>query len=99
MFLINKSENNFCFENLIQLYVFEYLLILNLDNAVYKDFAYTSDLRVFEVLIYWIDIESHSSRTEKTLMIAAASTVDLCSSFESGISIYFLLTGVRTKIR
>ena len=33
---------------------------MNLDNPVYIDFAYTSDPRVFEVLIYWVDIESPS---------------------------------------
>ena len=48
--------------------------ILNLDHPVYIDFAYTSDPRVFEVLIYWIDIESHSSRSEMILMIVATSS-------------------------
>ena len=45
-----------------------------MDNPVYIDFAYTSDPRVFEVLIYWIDIESHSSRPEMILMIVATSS-------------------------
>ena len=51
------------------------LFVLNLDNRVYKDFAYTRHERIFEVLIYWIDIESHSSRSEMVLMIARASSV------------------------
>ena len=59
---IFKDENNFFFENVNQLFVFEYYFYIDLDNQVYKDFAYTSDPRVFEVLIYWIDIESHYSR-------------------------------------
>ena len=36
------------------------LIYIDLDNPVYIDFAYTSDPRVFEVLIYWVDIESPS---------------------------------------
>ena len=43
-----------------------------MDNLVYKGFAYTRHERIFEVLIYWIDIESHSSRPEMVLMIAIA---------------------------
>ena len=50
------------------------LFVLNLDNPVYINFAYTSDPRVFEVLIYWIDIDSHSSHPEMILMIVATSS-------------------------
>ena len=49
--------------------------MLNLDNPIYKDFAYTRHERIFEVLIYWIDIESHSSRPEMVLMIVMTSSV------------------------
>ena len=91
-------KTNFCFENLNQFYVFEHLFILNLDDLVYKDFAYTCHERIFEVLIYRIDIGLHSSRPDMILMMARHHQY-LFSSDESGISIYFLLNGVRTKIR
>ena len=57
-------KTNFCFENINQLFVFDYLFILNMDNQVYIDFAYTRHERIFEVLIYWIDIGPHSSSPE-----------------------------------
>ena len=69
-----SNENNFCFENLNQFYVFDYLFILNMDNLVYKGFAYTRHECIFEVLIYWIDIESHYSRPEMILMIDISSS-------------------------
>ena len=69
-----SNENKFCFANLNQLFVFDYLIYIDVDNPVYIDFAYTSDPRVFEVLIYWVDIESHSSRPERILMIDASSS-------------------------
>ena len=46
-----------------------------MDNIVYKGFAYTRHERIFEVLIYWIDIESHSSRPGTILMMIATSSV------------------------
>ena len=64
-----SNENNFCFENLNRFKRFDYLFILNLDNRVYKEFAYTRHERIFEVLIYWIDIESYSSGPKMILMI------------------------------
>ena len=67
-----------------------------MDNPVYIDFAYTSDPRVFEILIYWIDIESHSSCPEMIQMMRPHHQC-LYSSDEGVISIYFHLTGVRTK--
>ena len=51
------------------------LFVLNLDNPIYKDFAYTRHEHIFEVLIYWTDIESHSSRPEMELMIVMTSSV------------------------
>ena len=45
-----------------------------MDNPVYIDFAYTSDPRVFEVLIYWIDIESYSSGPKMILMVEYSSS-------------------------
>ena len=50
------------------------IYLYELDSPVYKDFAYTPCKRVFEVLIYWIDIESHSSRPEMILMIVRTSS-------------------------
>ena len=49
-------------------------IYIDVDNPIYIDFAYTSDPRVFEVLIYWVDIESPSSRPERILMIDASSS-------------------------
>ena len=69
-----------------------------MDNRVYKGFAYTRHERIFEVLIYWIDIESHS-RHPGIILVMGHCRQYLFSSNESEISIYFLLTGVRTKIR
>ena len=66
-------KTNFCFENLNQLFVFDYLFYIDLDSPVYKDFAYTPCKRVFEVLIYWIDIELHSSRPGVILMTDISS--------------------------
>ena len=51
------------------------LFVLNLDNPIYKDFAYTRHERIFEVLIYWIDIESHFSRPEMMLIMTMASSI------------------------
>ena len=81
------------YKSIIRIWLFIYI---DVDNPVYIDFAYTSDPRVFKVLIYWIDIESHSSRPEMIQMMRPHHQC-LYSSDESGISIYFLLTGVRTK--
>ena len=69
-----KMKTNFSFENLNQLFVFDYLFILILDNSVYKEFAYTPCKRIFKVLIYWIDIESHSRHPEMVLMIDRSSS-------------------------
>ena len=49
-------------------------MYIDVDNPVYTDFAYTSDPRVFEFLIYWIDIELHSSRPGVILMIDISSS-------------------------
>ena len=46
------------FKSIIRSWLFIYI---DLDNPVYIDFAYTSDPRIFEVLIYRVDIEPHSS--------------------------------------
>ena len=46
-----------------------------MDNRVYIDFAYTRHERIFEVLIYWIDIESHSRHPEMILMVASVVRV------------------------
>ena len=67
-----------------------------MDNRVYKDFAYTRHERIVEVLIYWVDIESHSSRPEIVLVMRLHYQY-LCSCLEGVISIYFHYTGVRTK--
>ena len=67
-----------------------------MDNLVYKGFAYTRHERIFEVLIYWIDIESHSRHPGIILMMWPHHQY-LCSCFEGVISIYFHWTGVRTK--
>ena len=68
------------YKSIIRIWLFIYI---DVDNPVYIDFAYTPDPRVFEILIYWIDIESHSSRPEMILMMARHHQC-LCSSFKSG---------------
>ena len=70
-----SNENKFRFENLNQLFVFDYLFYIDQDNPIYKDFAYMSCKRVFEVLIYWVDIESCSSRTGVILVIIRIPSV------------------------
>ena len=47
---------------------------MDVDNRVYIDFAYTRHERIFEVLIYWIDIESYSSGPKMILMIVRTSS-------------------------
>ena len=63
---------------------------MNLDNPVYIDFAYTSDPRVFEVLIYWIDIDPHSSRPEMILTIVATSSESVFEFQKCDIYIFTL---------
>ena len=60
------------FKSIIRIWLYIYI---ELDSPVYKDFAYTPCKSVFEVLIYWIDIESHSSRPEMILMVGISSSV------------------------
>ena len=45
-----------------------------MDNPIYKGFVYTRHERIFEILIYWIDIESHSRHPEMVLMIDRSSS-------------------------
>ena len=45
-----------------------------MDNPLYKGFAYTRHERIFEVLIYWIDLESHYRHREMVLMIDRSSS-------------------------
>ena len=71
---------------------------MNFGNPVYKDFVYMSCKRVFEVLIYWIVIESNSS-CPGVILVVGHRRQYLFSSNESEISIYFQLTGVRTETR
>ena len=58
-----------------------------MDNRVYIGFAYTRHERIFEVLIYWVDIESHSS-CPGMILIMLQRYQYLFSSNESEISIF-----------
>ena len=59
-----------------------------MDNLVYKDFAYTRHERIIEVLISWVDIESHSRYPGMILMMVHHHQYSY-SNFEGVISIYF----------
>ena len=81
-FFVLKIKLNYSYLNI--------LFVLNLDNLVYEDFAYTRHERIFEVLIYWIDIESHSSSPDMILMMARHRQY-LLSSLKAG----FLYISIR----
>ena len=61
-----------------------------MDNLVYKGFAYTRHERIFEVLIYWVDIESHSRHPGMILMMVHHHQYSY-SSFEGVIFYIFPL--------